>query len=303
MRRPRPARALDAVIVVAAAMSLLASTACNWVRHAPEIRGRVLDAKTGLPIEGALVERMLCREGPINLASGSRPYALVDTRVGTRTAADGTFVLPPGKAVNLSGISWAVFASGMMPAAACYWGEPQWSRRGACGSHPRFSSNRDPWTSYTTVTRKGVIELEVRLHRPNVEDITWTRPRTWTEHNPATGTHDLVKHFPEDVDAWAEYFRRLENLVSYNFLPVHTYFSEAVSFVQSPRRLSHPIVDQFVDAVLHYYQPASGAKRDQVEAILSAAHVYCQQSCGDRLQRQLDVADREVQRRSKSRLP
>ena len=144
MRRPRPSRALNVVVLASVAMSLLASTACNWVRHAPEIRGRVLDAKTGLPIEGALVERMLCREGPLNLASGSSPYALRDTRVGTRTAADGTFVLPPGKAVNLSGISWAVFASGMMPAAGCYWGEPQWSSRGTCGPHPSFSESYDP---------------------------------------------------------------------------------------------------------------------------------------------------------------
>ena len=221
----RPARALDLVIVVAAAMALVASTGCNWVRHAPGIRGRVLDARTGLPIEGALVERMLCREAPLDLVDGHMPYALTDTLVRTRTAADGTFVLPAGEAVNLSGISWTVYAPGMMPAAACYLGEPRWSKRGGCGSHPRFSEASDPWTTFTTLSQRHVLQLEVWLHRPSTSGLT----RRF--FNSRTQEYD-ERPLSENSDPWGEYFERLTLLERFHYLPRTAFTQDALLYVE-----------------------------------------------------------------------
>ena len=97
-----------------------------------------------------------------------------------------------------------------------------------------------------------MLELEIQIHRPNVLDITWTRAKTWREYNPKTRKRDLVKHFPEDVDAWAEYFRRLHVLVDFNFIRFSKYFEEAAGFISRSDSISDGVAAELSNSSLKY---------------------------------------------------
>jgi hypothetical protein len=211
----------------------------------PEVRGQVLDAQTGKPIEGAIVKRVLYRPGPLNIVDTTSPDPIKESRVEVTTDAEGQFSFPPFSARKLTGMGWLVFKPGMMTASGC-WGEEGWEG-GGCSGFGSFMP-RDPWHSFSFAKEGKARVFEIGLRPPTTDDIAWPWGHEWTEWNPATGQHDLVKHFPQDVDPWGEYFRRLNILTLEGWLAGETVIIEASAFAENGQRATLRVISEIAEA-------------------------------------------------------
>jgi len=240
--RLRTSRILAGIAIVAAALVLF-TFACGT--YVPEFRGVVLDARTGSPIAGATVIREFIGPPPIDFVDTRSAKPIRSSWLEVTTDAQGRFVLPRYSAFFISAMGWLVYAPGFMPATGCY-DQENWIDYG-CPTPPQFSY-LDAWTKTTmTKSTKGVT-FEVRLFPPTTEGIEWPLGKEWVEYNPDTKKHDLVRRFPEDVDPWGEYFRRLNILTQERWLPEETVIEEAVKFVDGGGRVTRNILSEIAEA-------------------------------------------------------
>lgn len=199
----------------------------------PPVHGRLVDAKTGKPIAGATVSRRLFRPGGFQLTEGfssaGEPFSLrtVTTDVDGRYRLPGWVSLIPVGFSGFSGMGWMVYRPGYMPERGCL----TEGFHGGLGCGP-FNEFRDPepWAKLTVDRRIGSVRIDASLFPPITEGIDWPGGPTWTQWE-SPDRPNVVKHFPEDVDPWGEYFRRLNVLSQYNWLPVEEFVKEAVGYV------------------------------------------------------------------------
>ncbi len=214
---------------------LLLSAAC--ARRLPEIRGRVLDGRTGAPIGGAIVTRFLFGPAPINLVDSSRPLPIKGGEFSTRSRADGTFILPPFSASGLVGMSWSVFASGFMPYSIAN-RKATWSSDRCTGFEPLGS---DPWGTAAFTRNDDRLELEVRLTPPTLDGVTFER-YDWNAKGVVPYTPD-----PKDFDPLAEYFRRVTRLTTEGIIPRRVCLHEASAYAKKGLPLSDPLATVFLE--------------------------------------------------------
>ncbi len=225
---PRTTRTRPTAPAAAAALAglvcLLLTTGC--LRRIPEIRGRVLDASTGAPVEGALVARVGYHIPELILDSSS-PSRVDSTQTSTRTGADGRFELDGGWMTGFNHVEWVVFEPGRMPAGGKFarWGIGAVWDTGFMG---KFVSPRDDWAPWTAELRHGTVVLEVRLREPAARDAA-AAPRP-TPPPGVSPTPTPPWHHEPDVDPWGEHFRRLGLMVQERWIPVETFVEEAESY-------------------------------------------------------------------------
>jgi len=243
--RLRTSRTLVVIGIIAVALLLAVLLRPRHRTDVPEFRGVVLDARTGAPIAGATVIRKFYKPAPSGLVDTSAPDPIRESRLEVTTDSEGRFAFPPFSAPEISGMAWLVFTPGFMTASGCY-GEESWAFGGCSGFGPFMSP--DPWRKVTVTRDDKALTFEIRLFPPITEGIEWPLGKEWTEYNPDTRKRDLVKHFPEDVDPWGEYFRRLNSLSREGWLPEDTVIIEAEKFVEGRGRVTVGVLDELAEA-------------------------------------------------------
>ena len=229
----------------------------------PEIHGRVVDARTSAPIGGAIVKRRLYRPGPTSLVDGSRPFFVEGGDAATTSDSDGRFILPPFSAPAFTGMAWLVYASGWMPAYACY-SEAGWPFGGCSG----FGlPGNDPWTSATFRKSLDRLDIEVRVFPPTLEGVVFRSYKTYTKQ--------WVTYTPtaEDSDPWANYFGRLNSLCEEQWLPDYEFVHQAVSYAQI-----HAPSEGAIDRIHHVLFSLGGENTSLPHLALPLARIvvtYC----------------------------
>ncbi|MGD1149254.1 MAG: carboxypeptidase-like regulatory domain-containing protein [Thermoanaerobaculaceae bacterium] len=243
------------------------AAACKPPVRIPEIHGRVVDARTGAPIAGAIVKRRLYRPGSLNLVDGSRPFPVEGGDASTRSKADGRFILPPFSAPAFTGMAWLVYAPGWMPAYYCY-SEADWPFGGCSGfGLPGIY----PWTSATVQKGPDRIDLDVRVFPPTLDGVTFrsynTYTKQWVTFTPT----------PEYSDPWAHYFSSLNSLCREQWLPVEVYLKVAVGYLEG-RKVTEGILvplAELTDSINPHLRPDLVSERC---GILHAIVGYCEGS-------------------------
>ncbi len=231
------------------ALALILAPACSGKRVTlPEFHGRVVDARTGAPIAGAIVKRRLYEAGPISIGDGSRPLGVEGGEVVTHSNADGRFVLPSFGARRYTGMGWLVYKPGWMPIYGCY-AEEGWAFGGCSGFG---APGNDPWASATFSKSGDVVTFEVRVFPPTLEGVTFRSynvyTKEWVTYTPT----------PEDKDPWIHYLRRLRILCELLWLPIEDFVSEAL--VAEKQALPTP---QFLDEIAKVQGTLGGYHEDQ----------------------------------------
>lgn len=245
-----------------------------WRYSAPCVHGRVLDARTGKPVAGALIIRELFRPGRFQLTEGFSATMEAGSRVKVVTDAQGRFHLPgwvsllPIGFKGFGGMSWVVFQPGLMPYRECLM-EGFHAGLG-CGPFGVFRTP-DPWAKIEMRRRIGSIRVEVRLFPSTVNGIEWAA-KTWSERDPTTGQR-VLKHFPEDVDPWGEYFQRLNLLVQDDEIPVEDFVKEAVAYAE--HAVLNDAVARNVDQVLFSLGEEDARRKGLALALARIVVRYC----------------------------
>ncbi len=251
-----------AVPKVAGLVLLVLSAAC--ARRLPEIRGRVVDARTGAPIAGAFISRRLFGSTPINFVDSSKALLVKGGDLRTRSRADGSFVLTAFSASDVVGMDWAVFASGYMSYSAVNC-KARWSSDGCTGFE---LLGCDPWGS-AAFTRSGDhLELAVRLTPPTLEGITFQR------HDWKANRFVPYKPDPKEFDPWGEYFRRLSRLTQERWLPITQLLDEVLRYIARQE-----ITDEMVGTLAELAQTINRQVRsdlvDERCTVLRTVIEYC----------------------------
>lgn len=195
------------------------------LRRVPEIRGRIVDARTGAPIAGALVQRYCYSTPPFNLVDTREEELVGGSFAEARSDASGRFTLPALTAYKLVAMRWVSFAPGYMPGEGCYH-ERGWFA-GGCG-YGGVMTEYDPWVTAAFSRRGGVLELQVRAFPPTLEGLVWRGVRS-----DASGARIVETSPPSPPpDPWGEYFRRASIFVQMRYLPVDEFVKEAVRYVR-----------------------------------------------------------------------
>jgi hypothetical protein len=215
-------------IVLAAIVLLSALGVFHWV---PIQSGRVVDMRTGKPIEGAVVKRVFYMPSLPTLIDTPPPTMIPLTYRETRTGPDGRFTFDPIFFPRLAGMALLVVKPGIMPFAGCYV-ERSW-RWGGCSG---FGFPADAWHQGTFDKSFTRLAIEIRLREPTMEGIRvvdWPLGEDWVEYNPTTKQHDLVKRFPDDVHPEELYFRKLNVFVQDKWLEPEVFADAAIMYVES----------------------------------------------------------------------
>jgi len=239
--RPRAWRAIIVIAVVAVAL-LFFTFACRT--YVPEFHGIVLDARTGKPIPDALVKRRFFKPGPFDIVDTQAPTSIEGSWADVTTDAQGQFSFPRFSARRITGMGWMAFVPGHMVATGCY-GQGNWAG-GGCSGFGAFMSP-DAWVKVDVKRGWRRLEFEIRLFTPTTEGIEWPWGKEWTHYNPGR-KQDETFHFPDDVDPWGEYFRRLNSLTQERWLPEETVIEEAVRFVDGGGRVTRNILGEIAEA-------------------------------------------------------
>ena len=243
-RRGRLLKGLRGCLVSLVVLGVLIGTILLWIewrgwREMPEVRGVVLDAQTGLPLSGALVERQLYGPPPFDLVDTRTELAIDRGWTETYSDASGRFVLPGMKAHRLVAMAWLVWAPGYMPGAGCY-SQKGWYQ-GSCPHMTGFRFPSDPWVQAVLTPKDTYIEMEVRLFSPTLEGVTFLRWKPdYKEVEPYTPRVG-------EEDPWGEYFHRLT--IVPGWLPLSTAAEEFVRFVNSGRTMTPGMVVPLTDLV------------------------------------------------------
>ncbi len=220
------------------ALALTLAPACSGKRVTlPEFHGRVVDARTGAPIAGAIIKRRLYQAGPISIGDGSRPLGVEGSEVVTHSNADGRFVLPSFGARTYTGMGWLVYRPGWMPIYGCY-SEEGWAFGGCSGFG---APGNDPWTSATFSKSGDVVTFEVRVFPPTLEGVTFRSynvyTKEWVTYTPT----------PEESDPWGNYFERLRDLTTLRCLERHLVLTEGVSFLMARHAMTDRVAVVFFE--------------------------------------------------------
>ena len=214
------------------AMALL-TVGC--ARSLPVVQGKVLDAKTGQPIAGAVVERRLFRESPPDLADSHTGTYVRDSFTKVTTDEQGRFELPAARVRELSGMAWFVFKPGWMPGFGCYQ-EEGWSS-GSCGGSEAITP--DPYVKSSLVRHPDRIEMEVSVFPPTLEGVTFLT------FDPRVGK--FVPRPPDSRDdPWASYFQRLNTALQQRYLKIEEFAKEAKGYL-GKQQLTEGMVDPLAE--------------------------------------------------------
>jgi hypothetical protein len=204
-------------------------------RSLPVVQGKVLDAKTGQPIAGAVVERRLFRESPPDLADSHTGTYVRDSFTKVTTDEQGRFELPAARVRELSGMAWFVFKPGWMPGFGCYQ-EEGWSS-GSCGGSEAITP--DPYVKSSLVRHPDRIEMEVSVFPPTLEGVTFLT------FDPRVGK--FVPRPPDSRDdPWASYFQRLNTALQQRYLKIEEFAKEAKGYL-GKQQLTEGMVDPLAE--------------------------------------------------------
>jgi len=229
----------------------------------PEFHGHVVDARTGAPIAGAIVKRELNEYGGIAIGDGARPLGVKGGDAETRTDADGRFVLPPFKPRRYTGMAWAVYKPGWMPAYSCY-SEPGWTFGGCSGFG---MPGNDPWTSVHITKSGDRVDLELRVFPPTLEGVSFRSYNVYTKH------WVTITPTPEQSDPWGQYFERLNSLSNEHWLSRDTLLSQALEYLEDrepTRGMLHPLTN-LADSISPYARP--GLRRERCIVLRAIARL------------------------------
>jgi len=227
--RHHPCRFMGSSLLLPA-MALL-TVGC--ARSLPVVQGKVLDARTGQPIAGALVERRLFEKGPPDLVDSRTGTYVPESFTKVTTDDQGRFVLPAARVRALSGMAWFVYKPGWMPGFGCYQ-EEGWSS-GSCGGSEAIVL--DPYVKSNFVRQPDRIEMEVRVFPPTLEGVTLLT------FDPRLGK--FVPRSPDSGDdPWANYFQRLNAAVQQRYLTVDEFVKEAAAYAEK-----HPLTEGSLFAI------------------------------------------------------
>ena len=226
-----PCRCMGSSLLLPA-MALL-TVGC--ARSLPVVQGKVLDAKTGQPIAGAVVERRLFRESPPDLADSHTGTYVRDSFTKVTTDEQGRFELPAARVRELSGMAWFVFKPGWMPGFGCYQ-EEGWSS-GSCGGSEAITP--DPYVKSSLVRHPDRIEMEVSVFPPTLEGVTFLT------FDPRVGK--FVPRPPDSRDdPWASYFQRLNTALQQRYLKIEEFAKEAKGYL-GKQQLTEGMVDPLAE--------------------------------------------------------
>ncbi|MEW6336251.1 MAG: carboxypeptidase-like regulatory domain-containing protein [Acidobacteriota bacterium] len=232
-------------IASAVTLALTLLGVLHWV---PIQSGRVVDMRSGKPIEGAIVKRVFYMPSPPTLIDTPAPTTIPLTYRETRTGSDGTFAFDPIFFPRLAGMALLVFKPGMMPFTGCYV-ERSW-RWGGCSG---FGFLTDAWNQGKFTKSLTRLTIEVSIREPTMDGVRvedWPFGEDWTELNPETMKHDLVKRFPDDVHPEELYFRKLNAFVRDLWLEPQVFVESAMKYVEDGGQITEEIWRYFNDHLL-----------------------------------------------------
>ena len=209
---------LIAVLVIAAIWHV----SC-WDRI-PPIEGCVVDARTGAPIAGVLVQKWLYQPPRFDFFDTRSEQWMRGSFAETRSDEEGRFRLPGMWGFRTVAMGWMVWAPGYMPERNCF-KSTSWRRAGECPGGMGFFGIIDPWVQAIFTEKGDTIEMEVRLFPPTMDGVTFYR---WDR--ATNGPKPFIPE-PGTVDPWGEYFRRLRVLAEERRLPEESFFQEARQFL------------------------------------------------------------------------
>ena len=202
--------------------------ACWWYvsrwQRIPTIEGRVVDARTGVPIAGVLIQKWLYQPPPLDFVDSRSEKVMKGSTGEATTDADGRFAFPGRWAFRTVAMGWMVWSPGYMPDGRCY-KRDEWLP-GWCPAWTGFYNELDPWVETTFTDVGKTIQLDVRLHRPTLEGARFVR------RDPAIGGFRPYVPDPGSVDPWGEYFRRLRIWVELRRLQEEDFFQEAQRYLE-----------------------------------------------------------------------
>jgi hypothetical protein len=191
------------------------------IRTLPPVQGTVLDARTGHPLEGVIVERQLFEKGPLDLAESHTGEMVPGGNLKVTTDENGRFVLPEAHVRSLSGMAWFVYKPGWMPGFGCYQ-EPGWSD-GSCGGFPEIVP--DPYVRSSLTRHSDRVEMKVELFPPSLEGVTLLM------FDPSVGK--FVPRPPNaNDDPWGSYFSRLNQATQFRYLAPEIFADEATEYAR-----------------------------------------------------------------------
>jgi hypothetical protein len=212
----------------------------------PPLHGIVIDARNGARVSGATVIRYCFRTGPFSIADTHGPVGVPGSYVRVTTDDKGRFALPGAVVRSLTGMGWIAFKPGLMPGTGCYTAssmQPLGCAGFGASWHP------DPWVRTTLQANVLRVRMEVDLFPPT----THGAPREGYDSSgrflAATPPDFHSDGTPFVVDAWGEYFRRLNVLTYDRFLERDIFVSEGVAYVARGLALSDGIASQLLERV------------------------------------------------------
>jgi hypothetical protein len=243
------------------------------IRTLPPVQGTVLDARTGRPLAGAIVERRLFEKGPLDLAESHTGEIVPGGSLKVATGENGRFVLPEAHVRSLSGMAWFAYKPGWMPGFGCYQ-EHGWSD-GSCGGFPEIVP--DPYVRSSLTRHSDRVEMKVELFHPSLEGVTLLT------FDPRVGK--FVPRPPDaNDDPWGSYFSRLNLAVQHRYLGPEDFVTE-VEHYATGHPLSWAILASAARVRSSLGQRVDGGKfyhPDLALRLLGLEEHYCQQFTQDR---------------------
>ena len=237
----------------------------------PPVHGVLLDARTGSPVAGATVIRYCFRTGPFDLVDTHGPAGVPGSFVKATTDSRGRFVLPGLVVRSLTGMGWITFKPGLMLGNGCYtarWMQPLGCAGFGASWHP------DPWVKVNFRGNIFRLKMEVCLFPPTTDGAPREGYDSAGKFLAATPPDLNSDGRPFVVDAWGEYFRRLNALTYQHFLDLDISVKEAVTYATN-NQLTEGSVFPFLEFAekLSPYR-VEGRERER-SALLGAVARYC----------------------------
>ena len=266
-----PGRRLACVLLCGGVALLLG---CERSVKVPTLRGRVVDARTGNPIVGAVVRTQDYRAGASNLEAAR---LIRGSKREATTGEDGRFELPGFVGKQISGIGWLAYAPGYMVGSGCY-SEEGWPPGGCSGFG--LTDATDPWVRTSWEKGSGGVEVTLRLFpRPSrVSPSTRGCPSVGGQSPfPRTGWRT---RYPNGLpDPSEEQFRRLGVLSERGPITQSEYLNAAIEYLDSSVLLTDGVAFRLLRLV---GAPIPGHPMEEdhdpaVKAIRLALLTYCRE--------------------------